>query len=325
MLTEANNYSSTAVEERVRGVLEEVKAVVDISPWGRPIHDRTVNALIPYLRIHSNYIKDALSITPSAREILYQIKPGYLHIIEGDDAAFVVKVPVRAGESPQSTDIIQSTTLSELRKNALSDEEYYRRLMKQSDAVMRLFTNGPHSIPDAPAEIPPYILSLAANGFIERRKDYELAIKAATEATKNTPYKESQFRDIASGAVGYEVVSGSSAFPLEGGNWNRILLDLYLKGMFDVGFQRFEPLGEKGVARTGLRAHFLRNNLSIGCWAEWDESVRAYHDLHELEDLGKPCSTNSSYASRLWDKILLSLRLSPDGNGFNHRLIDRTQ
>lgn len=322
MTTEARTYSSPAVEQRVTAVLGEIRQVVDTTrPWSEPISDRQVNANIPGLVRLSNQLKNALYETPSHLEIQYQIKPGFLYFPptepsqQPSETVYVVKEPVQYQEPLQDSNIIRATSWSELHKNALPDEVFYRRLMDQATWVMQLFAGKTYFSP--PAEIDPQTLSYAKLGVEQRQADYMLATQAASEAVGyvSSTWRPvlSQFRTLALGAAGYEAVS-------YGNNWNRMLLGFYLKGMFDVEFQRFEPLGEKGRARVGLRAHFLGEDGRIGCWADWEEKVRAFHEPDESY-----CSSYTSYALRLGDKIRLSLRPYPDGDDFNHRPIDRTQ
>lgn len=326
MTTEAKTYSSLNVEQRVTAVLGEIQQVVNTRPWRQPISVRQINAKIPDLADISSRLKNALYSTPSQLEIRYQIKPGFLFFPprqpdqQPSDKAYVVKEPVKYQEPLQPANIIQATSWPELYKNALPDEDYYRSLMQQAGYVMRLFAGETYE--SGPAEIDPTILSNAKYGAEQRKADYAIATQAVSEtmvmvyvSRDRRQQVPSQFRELAVGAAGHEAVNSYGD-----NNWNRMLLGFYLKGMFDVEFQRFEPLSEKGYARVGLRAHFLMENGRIGCWADWEESVRAFHEPNETY-----CSSYRSYALNFWDKVRLSLRPYPDGDDFNHRPIDRTQ
>lgn len=322
MATEAPTYSNPDVKQRVSTVLQEIQQVITDRPWRQRISVRQMNAKIPDLADISSRLRNTLYHTPSQLEIRYRIKQGFLYSPptepgqELSDTAYVVKEPVKYGEPVQPANIIRKTTWPELHKNALPDEVYYKRLMEQSTTVMRLFA-GDTYLP-GPAEIDPTILSNAKYGAEQRKADYAIATQAVSEAmvyvSRDWRQVPSQFRDIAFGAVRYEAVGRGY-----GDNWYRMMLGFYLKGMLDVEFQRFNSIRERGGDRVGVRAHFLMPDGRIGCWADWEQSIRAFHNPDAS------CSSYNSYALHFWDRVRLSLRPYPDGDDFNHRPIDRTQ
>lgn len=319
MPTEAKTYSSPDVKQRVTAVLGEIQQAISQRPWEHPTSAGTVNRNIPALADFSSRLTNILYATPSRAEVEHQIHRGFIYH-EGTSRVCIVKQKPVSNQQLLPSDILQTITWSELQKKALSPETLYPTLMNQANSIARLFAG---YSPSGPAEVGPEILSFAQyHGSEQRREDWEIATKetsALLEKFRHTKIPP-QFDNIATNAAGWETVSNAPGFP--GGrdtNWPRIMLGFYLKGIFDVEFHRFEPLGEKGRAGVGLRAHFLRENGTIGCWAEWENSVRAYHEPDES------CSTYNSYALNFRDKIRLSLRLHPDGDGFNHRPIDRTQ
>lgn len=317
MPTEAKTYSSPDVEHRVRNVLEEVQQVIFQKPWEYPTSDRTINRHIPTLAGLSSRLKQTLNDTPWRAEVEHQIHRGFIYP-EGTRILIVKQKPV-SNQKLLKSDIIQTTSWPELQKKALRPETLYQSLMNQANSVARLFAGYFHS---GPAEVSPEMLTFAQMGAEQRRADWDIATKKALELLERSRLAKMppQFNNIIVNAARWETVSHTPGFRWErDANWNRMLLGFYLKGMFDVEFQRFEPLAEKGGSITGLRAHFLRKNGGIGCWAEWENSVRAYHEPDES------CSTYNSYASRLRDKLSLSLRPYPNGDDFNHRPIDRTK
>lgn len=315
-LTGSENYSSPDVGSRVKSVLQLVKQVMDRQPWSSPVSVNEINKSIPTLVDLSDRLKNILDHTPQKEEVRFQVDKGFLYVPAQSATVYIVKEPVKSGEPLQRANIIQETHWEALRKKALPDDILYSRLLQRAGGIVRLFAGGTSYL-SPPVE--PQTLSSAKNNVEQRNNDRKIATEAASEQLRYLQ-GQSQFHDICVNAAGWEIINRALGFPSgwSGNNYNlyRIILEFYLKGMFDVNFQMFEPQKEHGSKRVALRAHFLMKDGKIGCWADWESKVRAFHESDE------GCGAYTSYALRLRDKLRLAIP-TISGEDFNHQIIDR--
>lgn len=311
--TGSENYSSPDVQRRVSSVLQVAQKVIDREPWNYSVSVGEINTGIPTLVSLSDRLKYILNKTPQREEVRLQIETGFLYVPAQSATVYIVKEPVKRGESLQRANIIKETYWEDLTKKALPEDILYSRLLQRAGSIVRLFAGDP---PYLSPEIEPQLSEFAKREAEQRRGDRNIATQAVTKLLQYRHNAPAKFGDLCLNAAYWETVSQALGFPSEwrGDNLYRIMLEFYLKGMFDIDFQVFEPARERGSKKVGLRAHFLMKDGQIGCWAEWESKVRTFHEPDER------CGTYTSFALNFWDKVRLAF---PTGEDFNHQVIDR--
>lgn len=135
--------------------------------------------------------------------------------------------------------------------------------------------------------------SIPEEGSSERHHDFVLAKSLAEAILVGRDTLNAAIRIRAPLAAAWETISHTRNFPYDN-NVFRLLLNFYRSGMNNIGFHDFTS--GKGI-KTALVGHFKIDDNKRGCWADFEEEVKAFHRKGEI------CSLETSHALRLKDKV----------------------